>query len=107
MFLDNNKGIDTKETFISEALVGDCPAEFARLPIDVVLEGCLDKLGKFNKQHITLTFILKQGLWFTQQESKDLSEKTPSGDYRDWETDRKSTRLNSSHSAKSRMPSSA
>ena len=30
-----------------------------------------------------------------------------SGKYRDWETDRKSTRLNSSHSAKSRMPSSA
>ena len=29
------------------------------------------------------------------------------GNYRDWETDRKSTRLNSSHSAKSRMPSSA
>ena len=27
--------------------------------------------------------------------------------YRDWETDRKSTRLNSSHSAKSRMPSPA
>ena len=27
--------------------------------------------------------------------------------YGDWETDRKSTRLNSSHSAKSRMPSSA
>ena len=29
------------------------------------------------------------------------------GNYRDWETDRKSTRLNSGHSAKSRMPSSA
>ena len=29
------------------------------------------------------------------------------GLYRDWETDRKGTRLNSSHSAKSRMPSSA
>ena len=29
------------------------------------------------------------------------------GTYRDWETDRKCTRLNSSHSAKSRMPSSA
>ena len=27
--------------------------------------------------------------------------------YRDWETDRKSTRLNSSHSTRSRMPSSA
>ena len=35
---------------------------------------------------------------------EDLIEK---GNYRDWETDRKSTRLNSSHSAKSRMPSSA
>ena len=29
------------------------------------------------------------------------------GPYRDWETDRKSTRLNSSHSGESRMPSSA
>ena len=28
-------------------------------------------------------------------------------EYRDWETDRKSTRLNSSHSRASRMPSSA
>ena len=34
-------------------------------------------------------------------------ESLNSGSYRDWETDRKSTRLNSSHSAKSRMPSSA
>lgn len=83
VFLDNNKGIDTKEVFISEALVGECPTEFARLPIDVVLEGCLDKLGKFNKQHITLTFILKQGLWFTQQESKDLTEKTATGEFRE------------------------
>ena len=32
---------------------------------------------------------------------------TAGGGYRDWETDRKSTRLNSSHSGESRMPSSA
>ena len=31
----------------------------------------------------------------------------PTNAYRDWETDRKSTRLNSSHSGESRMPSSA
>ena len=46
------------------------------------------------------------------KEEKDKSpyEKVladPISRYRDWETDRKSTRLNSSHSAKSRMPSSA
>ena len=29
------------------------------------------------------------------------------GGYRDWETDRKSTRLNSSHITRSRIPSSA
>ena len=37
----------------------------------------------------------------------ELMEVFFKGRYRDWETDRKSTRLNSSHSAKSRMPSSA
>ena len=36
-----------------------------------------------------------------------LFKKDEGYNYRDWETDRKSTRLNSSHSAKSRMPSSA
>ena len=36
-----------------------------------------------------------------------ISEQDNERCYRDWETDRKSTRLNSSHSAKSRMPSSA
>ena len=36
-----------------------------------------------------------------------LGEQNNESAYRDWETDRKSTRLNSSHSAKSRMPSSA
>ena len=34
-------------------------------------------------------------------------EKKTKSVYRDWETDRKSTRLNSSHSRASRMPSSA
>ena len=52
----------------------------------------------------------------TGETSQDLFNNTVFGQspdgvenglYRDWETDRKSTRLNSSHSAKSRMPSSA
>ena len=43
---------------------------------------------------------------FIQEEFYKLQDNSL-GNYRDWETDRKSTRLNSSHSAKSRMPSSA
>ena len=38
---------------------------------------------------------------------QSLSEMRSWAPYRDWETDRKSTRLNSSHITRSRMPSSA
>ena len=37
----------------------------------------------------------------------DLNKESGKKRYRDWETDRKSTRLNSSHRSLSRMPSSA
>ena len=39
--------------------------------------------------------------------TKERKIKTEKPKYRDWETDRKSTRLNSSHEIPSRMPSSA
>ena len=38
---------------------------------------------------------------------KEITEGVENTNYRDWETDRKSTRLNSSHLKLSRMPSSA
>ena len=41
-------------------------------------------------------------VWYTV-----IIEHATNTDYRDWETDRKSTRLNSSHITRSRMPSSA
>ena len=42
--------------------------------------------------------------WVNPNETFKIGYK---GMYRDWETDRKSTRLNSSHEIPSRMPSSA
>ena len=42
----------------------------------------------------------KDYIELTGKDEKELN-------YRDWETDRKSTRLNSSHEIPSRMPSSA
>ena len=47
----------------------------------------------------------KKREWQTRMNEEIKHDNTEQ--YRDWETDRKSTRLNSSHSAKSRMPSSA
>lgn len=84
--LDINRDSITKEmqkTVPISVITGGVPEEFSNLPIDLVLDGCLDTLGKFNKQHITLTFILKQGVWFTPQEMKDLLEKDKHGQTRD------------------------
>ena len=82
--LDNNKDSipDTKLVPIS-AIVGGCPDEFKDIPISLVIEDCIDRLGYFNKQHITLSFIVKQGLWFTQQELKDLTERNEDGTIKD------------------------
>ena len=49
--------------------------------------------------------------WYDEEMTQDVFANSDLSDvvalYRDWETDRKSTRLNSSHSRASRMPSSA
>lgn len=84
-FLDINKDTVDPTTFpIYKVLNSDqCPTEFADIPCSVVLEGCLDRLGRFSKQHLTLSFILKQGVWFTTQESKDLAIKDDNGNIRD------------------------
>ena len=50
--------------------------------------------------------IVKKGIP-VEIEGKQYTVWSHRSGYRDWETDRKSTSLNSSHSAKSRMPSSA
>ena len=62
--------------------------------------GLIFSLEMTNDQLIHRMAIAKSGI--TNSKLFDTTSK-----YRDWETDRKSTRLNSSHSAKSRMPSSA
>jgi hypothetical protein len=52
----------------------DVPQQYSDLPIKLVQDGCLQKLGKFDRSHITLTFILKQGLRLTPEEEKELTE---------------------------------
>ena len=54
----------------------------------------------------SVTFRAPENLFMEFLKSDYLKYRVPDR-YRDWETDRKSTRLNSSHSGESRMPSSA
>ena len=52
-------------------------------------------------------FFIRMGNFFNSEIVGKPAPDSPFTGYRDWETDRKSTRLNSSHRSLSRMPSSA
>lgn len=60
-------------------LFSNLPDEFQKLSLDLIIDGCLDRLGAFNKKHITRTFILKQGIWLTTAEAKELVETDSNG----------------------------
>jgi hypothetical protein len=50
------------------------PIDFERVPVSLVMDACLDSLGIFDNSHLTLNFIVKMGLWFTQQEMQKSIE---------------------------------
>lgn len=69
---ENNIELDWDKISISNLNGEDFPAEFLSISISDVLNGCIDDLGTFNKQHLTMTFITKMGLWFTKGEENEL-----------------------------------
>ena len=78
-FLSNNKeNLKGVKPIISHMFSG-IPDEFDQIPLSLLMDGCLDRLGAFNKKHVTRTFILKQGIWLTPAESKDLIEHDADG----------------------------
>lgn len=51
------------------------PEEFHGIPVSHLIDGCLRRLGVFDKKHMTLTFITtKLGLWFSQSELTEFTE---------------------------------
>lgn len=60
-------------------VINNCPSEFHDVTINEVIEACLGKLGVFDKTPITLTFILRQGIWYTSQEMTELTEHDENG----------------------------
>jgi len=51
---------------------GGIPDEFANISVTELLSGCTNSLGAFDKQHLTMTFIVKMGLWITKSEENEL-----------------------------------
>lgn len=56
----------------------ELPAEFIDISVADALEGCIDNLEAFNKQHLTMTFITSMGLWFTKAEENELKGRSNS-----------------------------
>lgn len=80
--LEENKKVCPKEMWNKvpiKLLTSGIPAEFENIPLATVIDGCLDCLGRFDKSHITLNFILKLGVWFKPQEMKTLLKKDANG----------------------------
>lgn len=69
------QGIDKEEwKNIKVSQIMSAPTEFDSLTLDKIMDGCLDLLGSFNRSHLTLTFLTGLGLWFTEQEKKELND---------------------------------
>lgn len=84
--LRNSKEV-TKEEYsripISAVKNGiNMPMEFRDVTIDQIISGCLDTLGVFSREHISLRFITKLGVWFTDKEMNELTEKDKDGNIR-------------------------
>lgn len=48
------------------------PDEFKNVSLHLIIDGCLDRLGTFNRKHITRSFIIRQGIWLTAKELDEL-----------------------------------
>lgn len=70
--IKNNYSID--HVFRLQDIYTGLPIDFNSISIESILKGCKDTLGKFNKKHLTKSFIINQGIWFTSEEIKDFKE---------------------------------
>jgi len=68
----NNPEITDWTTVPLSTITSNLPSEFSDVNIADVMDGCIDYLGAFDKQHLTMTFITKMGLWFTKSEENEL-----------------------------------
>lgn len=70
--MSNNPEISDWSIVPVSHITENLPDEFKDVNIADTLDGCIDQLGAFNKQHLTMTFITKMGLWFTKAEENEL-----------------------------------
>ena len=73
-FFQNNPTLKRDELLLND-VIGQCPLEFQNIPVELVLDGCMDSLGIFNSKRqriITTSFVLRQGVWPTAEEKQEF-----------------------------------
>lgn len=70
--MNNNSEISDWSVVPMSSISENLPDEFKDVSIADVLDGCTDNLGALSKQHLTMTFITKMGLWFTKAEENEF-----------------------------------
>ena len=71
----------TNEDSISVAF-SNLPKEFENLKINDLLNACLDVLYPISRKIISNQFIMSIGIWFTNEDKKDLTEFDENGNLR-------------------------
>ena len=57
---------------------------FEKITISKLMDACFDKLGVFSKKLIGSKFLLYQGIWLTDEEKVELTERDENGRMRSW-----------------------
>jgi plasmid maintenance system antidote protein VapI len=70
--ISNNPEINDWSKIPISKISSNLPDEFKDISVLDVLDGCIDNLGAYDKQHLTMTFITRMGLWFTKAEENEL-----------------------------------
>lgn len=74
---ENSKALPDINSIDISDIITDLPTEFEGLPLNYIIDGCRNKLGRYNKKHMTLKFIVsKLGMWFSQDEMREFTEES-------------------------------
>lgn len=71
-----------KEDDSVTVLFNNIPNDFKDVTIDKFVRACLDSLGPINKKLISDKFIISRGIWFTDDDKKELTEYDENGNLR-------------------------
>lgn len=68
LLMTNNIKMNELDGYTLADIISTPLGDFSTIPVSTLIDACLDKIGLFSKKHLTTTFILKQGLWLTEEE---------------------------------------